>query len=172
MYHLYMSMNTNLEIERKFLINSSLYPWQGPQYYIVQGYATDDTNCLVRFRYQECLQGQTAPQAFVTIKKFQSAGCNQEYETALDASWALNVINSVCLWTLSKTRRHWLAPDGKTWHIDTFHDQNQGLVLAELELSNLDEVFYRPSDLGPEVTGDRRYSNIQLAKNPWSTWQS
>ena len=171
MYHLFMSMNNNLEIERKFLASSSKYPWTGPRYHIIQGYATDNTQCLVRFRYQECLQGQLAPQAFVTIKSFLSAGCNREYETAVDALWAANVIESACLWKLSKTRTHWLAPDGRTWHIDQFHDGNQGLVLAEIELPSLDEEFYRPRDLGPEVTGDSRYSNIHLAKHPWCTWQ-
>jgi adenylate cyclase len=163
----------NLEIERKFLVKGSSYPWIGPRWHIMQGYVTDNTQCLVRFRHQTALDTpQEDTQAFVTVKSYQSWACNREYETAVDPDWAMTVISEVAAWKIIKTRTYWTAPDGCVWHIDHFANGNQGLVIAEIELQSPEQTFYRPSSLGPEVTGDPRYGNISLAKNPWTTWRT
>ena len=59
---------------------------------------------------------------------------------------------------------------GHTWEVDVFHGANEGLILAEIELSREDEPFDRPAWLGEEVTGDRRYYNSMLTKRPFSEW--
>ena len=72
---------------------------------------------------------------------------------------------------IDKTR--WLVPAGDgvhTWEVDEFHGDNDGLVVAEIELRSEDDEFEKPSWLGEEVTGDRRYYNSMLTKRPFRTW--
>ena len=72
---------------------------------------------------------------------------------------------------IDKTR--WLVPAGDgehTWEVDEFHGDNEGLVVAEIELRSEDDEFEKPSWLGEEVTGDRRYYNSMLSKNPYRNW--
>ena len=72
--------------------------------------------------------------------------------------------------TIEKSR--YLVPcKGHTFEVDCFYGQNEGLVMAEVELSDEDEEFARPDWLGEEVTGDRRYYNSQLLKNPFTKWK-
>ncbi len=64
-----------------------------------------------------------------------------------------------------------LVPAGKhTWEIDVFHGENEGLILAEIELASEDEPFERPDWIGQEVSGDRRYYNSMLTKHPYKQW--
>jgi adenylate cyclase len=64
-----------------------------------------------------------------------------------------------------------LVPVGKhTWEVDVFHGDNEGLVLAEIELASEDEPFERPDCIGQEVSGDRRYYNSMLTKRPYKQW--
>ena len=66
--------------------------------------------------------------------------------------------------------RHIEVHAGKTWEVDVFHGENEGLVIAELELSTETETFEMPPWVGEEVSSDPRYFNSSLAKNPYSTW--
>ena len=61
--------------------------------------------------------------------------------------------------------------DGHTFEIDCFYGENEGLIVAEVELQSADEEFLRPAWLGREVTGDKRYYNSQLLKHPYSQWE-
>ena len=72
---------------------------------------------------------------------------------------------------IDKTRHLVPAPDGHVWEVDEFHGDNEGLVVAEIELSAEEEPFARPAWLGAEVTGDRRYYNSSLTKNPYKDWK-
>ena len=72
--------------------------------------------------------------------------------------------------SIDKTR--YLVPAGKhTYEVDVFYGENEGLVMAEIELSDENEPFDKPDWLGEEVTGDVRYYNSQLMKNPFKTWK-
>ena len=68
--------------------------------------------------------------------------------------------------------RHLARIGNHTWEIDVFHGENEGLVLAEIELASEEEPFVKPAWLGEEVTGDRRYYNSQLTKNPYRNWKT
>ena len=72
-------------------------------------------------------------------------------------------------WLIDKTR-HLVASGKHTFEVDVFHGENDGLVLAEVELSSEDEAFVKPAWLGQEVTGDSRYYNSMLMKNPFKRW--
>jgi len=60
--------------------------------------------------------------------------------------------------------------EGKIWEVDEFEGENKGLIMAEIELKSEDETFSVPSWIGPEVTGDLRYYNSYLARNPYKKW--
>ena len=75
-----------------------------------------------------------------------------------------------CLGVVDKVR-HIVEYEGHTFEVDRFYGANEGLVMAEVELSSRDEEFARPEWLGEEVTGDVRYYNSQLLKNPFTKWQ-
>ena len=71
---------------------------------------------------------------------------------------------------IEKTR--YLIRNGKhTVEVDEFHGDNEGLVFAEIELSDVDEAFICPPFLGDEVTGNPRYYNAYISKHPYSTWE-
>ncbi|MBT8236759.1 MAG: adenylate cyclase, partial [Bacteroidia bacterium] len=71
---------------------------------------------------------------------------------------------------LRKERYH--VPNGKhTYEVDVFHGENEGLIIAEIELNNPQEEFSKPEWLGKEVTGDTRYYNVSLLTKPYSTWE-
>ena len=73
---------------------------------------------------------------------------------------------------IDKTRYLVKNTDGKhTWEVDVFHGDNEGLVLAEIELDSEDDAFDKPTWLGKEVTGDDRYYNSMLMKNPYKNWK-
>ena len=74
---------------------------------------------------------------------------------------------------IDKTRYLVKADDGiHTWEVDEFHGDNDGLIMAEIELGSEDEAFSKPDFIGKEVTGDRRYYNSHMRKNPYKLWGS
>lgn len=73
---------------------------------------------------------------------------------------------------IDKTRYLIKSDDGiHTWEVDEFHGDNDGLVMAEIELGAEDEAFNKPAFIGTEVTGDRRYYNSHMRKNPYKLWR-
>jgi CYTH domain-containing protein len=108
---------------------------------------------------------------FLTIKgRSDAAGVSRdewEYEIPVEEARELLRFSRG---TIDKTR-HLVPVGGHTFEVDCFYGQNEGLVMAEVELSDEDEEFARPDWLGEEVTGDRRYYNSQLLKNPFTQWK-
>lgn len=153
------------EIERKFLVKNQDFKKEShAQFKIAQGYLSMDPERSVRIRIRD-------NQGFLTIK---GAATNQgttrfEWETAIPLKDA-EALMTLCLpGTIEKIR--YLVNVGKhTFEVDEFFGKNQGLVMAEIELQDKDESFEIPDWLGKEVTGDARYFNSQLGKNPFSTW--
>ena len=74
------------------------------------------------------------------------------------------------LYPIIEKTRHVVQYEGKTWEVDEFHADNEGLTVAEIELDDENEVFERPPWLGEEVTDDYRYLNSNLAKKPFTSW--
>lgn len=151
-----------LEIERKFLVASS--SWQAhtsSSVPIEQGYMCNSPTVRVR-RYGD--------QGFLTIKGPTQGISRAEFEYEIDPDEAQAMLDTLCLPGRIKKVRHILEHAGKEWVIDEFALENQGLVLAEIELSSEDEQFERPDWVGEEVSDDPRYFNSALARTPFSTW--
>jgi CYTH domain-containing protein len=150
------------EIERKFLVSGEFRQDSPESYRIMQGYICSDPDRTVRVRVR-------GDKGFLTIKGQSSEdGLSRfEWEKEIPVSEALELMNLCVSGVIDKTR--YLVPyGGHTYEVDVFHGANEGLVLAEIELSDELETFEKPSWLGEEVTGDVRYYNSMLSLHPFS----
>ena len=155
---------SGLEIERKFLVvNESYKELATSSTHIKQGYICSDRGRTVRVR----IRGH---QAFLTIKgpSFDNGLSRYEFEKEITLDEAEHLFRLCGPGVIDKTR--YLVPVGNhVFEVDEFYGDNEGLVVAEVELSSVDEVFERPTFLGIEVTGDRRYYNSMLTLKPYNT---
>jgi len=153
------------EIERKFLVTSEAY--KGVAFRdtrISQGYLSSLPDRTVRIR----IRGE---KGFITIKgKTNESGVSRfEWEKEIPVSEA-NELLKICEPGVIDKRRFEVNVGQHTFEVDEFYIENQGLTVAEVELSDEDEKFEKPDWLGKEVTGDPRYYNSSLSKNPFSKW--
>lgn len=155
-----------LEIERKFLVKGDFKTFAYKHENIMQGYLSTHPDRSVRIR-------RKGDSAFITIKgKSSENGLSRyEWEKAISLSDAQQLFK-LCepLTIIDKTRYYIKANDNLQFEVDEFHAENAGLVIAEIELNNESQEFDKPNWLGKEVTGDIRYYNSQLSKNPYSKW--
>ena len=131
---------------------------------IVQGYLNSDPERTVRVR----LRGD---EGFLTVKGLGSeSGMSRfEWEKPISREDALTLLPLCEKGVIDKTR-HLVRVGAHTYEVDVFHGENEGLVLAEVELGSEDESFEKPSWLGKEVTGDERYYNSYLSSHPYCQW--
>lgn len=131
---------------------------------IVQGYLNSDPERTVRVR----LRGD---EGFLTVKGLGSeSGMSRfEWEKPISREDALTLLPLCEKGVIDKTR-HLVRVGAHTFEVDVFHGENEGLVLAEVELGSEDESFEKPSWLGKEVTGDERYYNSYLSSHPYCQW--
>lgn len=149
------------EIERKFLVSGEFRQDSPESYRIMQGYICSDPDRTVRVRVR-------GDKGFLTIKgRGSEDGLSRyEWEKEIPVTEAAELMALCGSGVIDKTR--YLVPFGKhTYEVDVFHGANEGLVLAEIELSDEQEAFEKPSWLGEEVTGDVRYYNSMLSLHPF-----
>ncbi len=154
-----------LEIERKFLVDSMEFI-EGAisKTKIVQGFLNTHPERTVRIR----VKGE---KGFITVKgKSNDSGTTRfEWESEIDIKDAEKLLQLCEKGVIEKTR--YLVPMGNhAFEVDIFDGENQGLILAEVELNSENESIQKPNWLGNEVTGDVRYYNSQLSSNPFKTW--
>lgn len=155
------------EIERKFLVNGDFKSEAFKQTRIVQGYLNSSPERTVRVRIK-------GDKGFITVKGVGSADgvARFEWEKEIPVEEAEALLRLAEPGVIDKVRFLIKNTDGiHTWEVDEFHGQNEGLTMAEIELSAADEAFDRPAWLGQEVTGDPRFYNSSLVKNPFSNWK-
>ena len=152
------------EIERKFLVSGEFKSLATKALTIKQGYLCANAGRTVRVRVRD-------NQGVLTIKgRSDAAGLSRfEWEKEISAQDAESLL-LLCEPGIVDKTRYLVDFAGHTFEVDEFHGENQGLVMAELELVSEDEPYQRPEWLGEEVTGDRRYYNAYLSKHPFTTW--
>lgn len=154
-----------VEIERKFLVRNDSWREQVKRSEtMLQGYLASTGHSSVRVR----LEGDAAR---LNIK---SAGLDierLEFEYEIPAVDAREIIDRLCEGRTVRKTRHFVELENHTFEIDEFLGENQGLVIAEVELGSRDEEFERPSWLGDEVSADPRYLNSNLATEPFCRWR-
>lgn len=155
----------HLEIERKFLVVGDFKSQAYNVTHIEQGYFATDPGKTVRIRIRD-------DKGYLTIKGPSSEGgiCRYEFETEISVEDAREMLKLCRPGKVEKNR--YLVKSGKhVVEVDEFFGDNEGLVLAEIELSSEDEAFDRPDFLGKEVTGDKRYYNKHMLKHPYKEWK-
>ena len=152
-----------VEIERKFLLQGEGWRGLGQSTLLRQGYLNSHKERTVRVR----IAGDAA---FLTIKSANVGARRGEWEYPIPVAEAAELLDGLCEQPLIEKYRHRITLGGHVWEVDEFLGANAGLVVAEIELASEDEVFDKPDWIGAEVTGDVRYLNSNLIKQPYTTW--
>jgi CYTH domain-containing protein len=155
----------SLEIERKFLVLNNDFKKEAHQKKrIQQGYLNADKKRTVRVRIAD-------DKAFITIKgKSNSSGTTRfEWEKEIDKKEAEQLL-LLCEPSIIDKTRFLVKSEHHIFEIDEFYGDNQGLIVAEIELNSENESFRKPLWLGKEVTGQIAYYNSSISKNPFKNW--
>ena len=153
------------EIERKFLVIGKYKSLATKSTRIIQGYLNTAPERTVRVRIQD-------EKAYINIKGIgnDSGTSRYEWEKEITAAEAKELLKICEPGIIDKTR--YFVPAGKhIFEIDEFHGENKGLTVAEIELASENEAFEKPAFLRQEVTGDVKYYNASLTKNPFRKWR-
>ena len=151
------------EIERKFLVTGG--EWRGLAEGIMyrQGYLSTVKERTVRVRTIE-------DQGYLTIKGISVGATRLEFEYNIPVADANQMLDELCERPLIEKKRYKIEYAGLTWEVDEFFGENQGLIFAEVELSDENQQIKLPPWIGKEVTDDPRYFNSNLIKHPYSQW--
>ena len=153
-----------IEIERKFLLQNDSWREQGgPGTPYRQGYRAGAKFSSVRVRIE-------GDQANLNIKSGDLTIRRTEYEYPIPFEDAQEILDSLCPGGVIEKTRYRVPYAGHVWEIDVFAGDNQGLVVAEIELRHENEEFGRPGWLGEEVSDDPRYYNVNLIASPYKDW--
>lgn len=153
------------EIERKFLVEGDYRSLATSCSRIAQGYISSRRGATVRVRIRD-------GRGYLTIKGPSNASgtSRYEWEQEIPLAEARELMQLCEPGSIDKSR--YLVPyGGHLFEVDEFYGDNRGLVVAEVELASEDEPFEHPPFLGKEVTGDPRYYNSHLMKEPYKTWE-
>ncbi len=155
-----------VEIERKFLVVDDTWRWEVSRHRAMQqGYlGAPGGKASIRVR----LEGK---RALLNVKAAVMGAVRAEYEYEIPIDEGREMFENLCIGRLEKTR-HYIDRDGLTWEIDEFHGDNDGLVVAEVELINPQQEIARPSWLGREVTEEPKYYNHSLSLKPFRAWHA
>ena len=153
------------EIERKFLVRGDFKAEAFQSTHIIQGYLGHNPSVRVRIRGNS---------GYLTIKgPVSESGLSRfEWEKEIAVDEALALLELAEPGRIDKTRYLVQNTDGKhTWEVDEFHGDNEGLIMAEIELTDENDAFDMPDWIGEEVTGDPRFYNSSLKAHPFNTWK-
>jgi len=153
----------NIEIERKFLLKNSLWKEGANGVRYKQAYLNEKGDNTVRVR----IEGDKAK---LTIKSKANNISRMEFE------YDIPMEDAEKLFLIAKTsavekNRYKIMYEGNCWEVDEFLGDNEGLVVAEIELESETQIFAKPAWIGEEVSGDSRYTNANLARNPYKNWK-
>jgi CYTH domain-containing protein len=155
-----------LEIERKYLVDKekwSIIPKENG-HYISQGYMLNDHEKSIRIRLID-------NQGFLNIKGAVVGASRPEYEYEIPKEEAIELLEKFCAATISKIR-YCIHYKGKLWEVDEFLGENEGLIVAEIELESENETFELPEWAGKEVTSETKYYNPNLSVKPYKKWKA
>ncbi|MGB5462316.1 MAG: CYTH domain-containing protein [Aureibaculum sp.] len=153
------------EIERKFLVKNDAFKAESvSKTKITQGFLSTVPERTVRIRIK-------GDQGFITVKGIGNAsGASRfEWEKEISVQDAEDLLKISEPGVIDKTRFN-VRSGGHTFEVDEFYGENDGLIVAEVELDSEDEDFKKPNWLGEEVTGQVKYYNSMLMKNPFKNW--
>lgn len=153
----------SMEIERKFLVRGDAWRTLGEPVLIRQGYLSSQPERVVRVRIE-------GTRAMLTIKGKAQGIRRSEWEYEIPLEEAGTMLDALCERPLIEKTRTRITYQGMVWEVDAFLGDNEGLVVAEIELESESQAFARPDWVGLEVSADPRYFNTSLLKHPFRSW--
>ena len=151
------------EIERKFLVTRMDWKTLAKGTRYRQGYLNSVKERTVRVRTID-------DKGFLTVKGITTGATRSEFEYEIPAADADAMLTDLCEKPLIEKNRYKIQTGPHIWEIDEFFGENQGLLVAEVELTSEEQAFEKPGWVGEEVTGDPRYFNSNLIKHPFTKW--
>ena len=152
------------EIERKFLVNRKSWPVpDSPGVILRQGYLCVDPERTVRVRI-------AGSKGFLTLKGLTRGIERAEFEYEIPVSDAEKILDDLCVKPLLEKTRYVIPYGGLKWEVDVFRGENEGLVVAEVELTDRNAYVEAPPWVGSEVSDDPRYFNSNLSRHPYRSW--
>ncbi len=151
------------EIEKKFLVKNDTWKNGAKITYYRQGYLSSVKERVVRVRTID-------KKGFLTIKGITVGVSRNEFEYEIPVEDANIMLDNLCEKPIIEKNRAKVEYEGLIWEIDEFFGENEGLVVAEVELTDENQEFKKPDWVGEEVSGDPRYFNSNLIKNPYTKW--
>jgi CYTH domain-containing protein len=154
-----------LEIERKFLVSSQIFKTEAfNKFRIIQGFLNTDKERTIRVRLK-------AEKGFLTIKGLSSVNGLSRFEWEKEISKTdAEALFKLCEKGIIDKMRYEVKVGTHIFEVDEFFGDNEGLIIAEVELASEEEMYSKPDWLGEEVTGDIKYYNSQLSKLPYKKW--
>lgn len=152
-----------IEIERKFIVMPDILEDFANGTVYRQGYLSTVKERTVRIR-------TIAKKGYLTIKGISEGATRSEYEYEISFADANEILDRLCEKPLIEKERYKIEYKGMIWEVDRFFGENKGLVFAEIELTEENQEFEIPDWIGKEVTGDPKYFNSNLIKNPYKKW--
>ena len=154
----------SVEIERKFLVKGNEWRQLAQAVNYKQGYISTEKEHTVRVRTIES-------QAYLTIKGKSVGATRLEFEYEIPLNDANELLNNLCHKPIIDKNRYKIQYKDLTWEVDEFFGENEGLILAEVELHDENQKIEIPDWIGIEVTGEPKYYNANLISNPYCNWE-
>ena len=157
------------EIERKFLVNNQ--DWKDlahKQTHFAQGYLNDISQAGAKSSVRVRIEGESAN---MNIKSLEIGLSRDEYEFSIDLEDAKNMLTTLTVGPVIEKVRYLVKVGQHTWEVDEFCGDNQGLIVAEVEIDSEEEHIDIPNWAGREVTEEVRFYNISLSKRPFNVWE-
>lgn len=151
------------EIERKFLLKNDSWRGLGQGVDHKQGYIFTNNRTIVRVRI-------VGDKSWLTIKGPSEGISRTEFEYEIPLADAENILKNLCEKPLIEKKQYIIEQGGLKWEVDEFFGDNEGLIMAEIELESEDQQIGLPDWIGEEVSGEKRYFNAYLVKNPYKSW--
>jgi adenylate cyclase len=165
LHYIIIGFIMGVEIERKYLVNKERWArsGKGNRRFYRQGYILTDPAKTVRVRLSDT-------EAFLTIKGQTVGAVRLEYEFSIPKQEAKELLDNFCTAIISKYRYEVMYGE-KLWEVDEFLEDNEGLIIAEIELTNEQETFPLPDWVEREVTDEPKYYNANLTVHPYKNWK-
>jgi CYTH domain-containing protein len=154
-----------IEIERKFLVKNDQWRILGEGKLYRQGYLSTDIERTVRVRTVD-------KKGFLTIKGITENARREEFEYEIPFEEAKWMMDELCKPPLIEKTRYRITDKNLVWEVDEFWGENEGLIIAEVELRDINQTICIPDWIGKEVTENPVYYNANLVKHPYSQWKN
>lgn len=155
----------SIEIERKFLVKNDDWREQGEGELYRQGYLSTDIERTVRIR-------TIGKKGYLTVKGITQDSRRDEFEYAIPLEEANWMLDNLCKRPLIEKTRYKIKDKDLIWEVDEFWGENEGLIIAEVELISTDQSISIPDWIGRDVTENHAYYNANLVTNPYSKWKT